>query len=42
VRANTRCVQADYRLVVLPKVSHWLPEHAPAAVAEAIVARARP
>jgi pimeloyl-ACP methyl ester carboxylesterase len=41
VQANTRCVQADYRLVVLPGVSHWLPEHAPAAVAEAIVARAR-
>ncbi len=42
VRANTRCVQADYRLVVLPKVSHWLPEHAPDAVAGAILDRAAP
>lgn len=40
VRANTRCVRADYRLVVLPKISHWLPEQAPAEVAAAIVDRA--
>ncbi|GAA0812642.1 alpha/beta fold hydrolase [Spirilliplanes yamanashiensis] len=40
VAATTRCVRADYRLVVLPGVGHWQPEEAPDAVAEAIVARA--
>jgi pimeloyl-ACP methyl ester carboxylesterase len=37
--ANARFVEADYRLVVLPGISHWQPEEAPDAVAQAIVAR---
>lgn len=32
-------VDADYRFVELAGVSHWIPEHAPAELAEAIIAR---
>ncbi|MDT9593635.1 alpha/beta fold hydrolase [Nocardioides zeae] len=32
-------VRADYELVVLTGVSHWVPEHAPEALAEAILER---
>lgn len=32
-------VDADYELVVLAGVSHWIPEHAPDALAEAILER---
>jgi pimeloyl-ACP methyl ester carboxylesterase len=32
-------VEADYQFVVLRGISHWVPEQAPAATAEAIVAR---
>lgn len=32
-------VDADYELVVLAGVSHWIPEHAPEALAEAILER---
>lgn len=42
--AAERCgdhVAADYRYVELDGVSHWIPEQAPDALAEAILARAR-
>jgi pimeloyl-ACP methyl ester carboxylesterase len=32
-------VTGDYRFVALPGVSHWIPDEAPAALAEAILAR---
>ncbi len=32
-------VAADYQLVVLPGVDHWIPEHAPAELARAILER---
>ncbi|QOC90798.1 alpha/beta fold hydrolase [Micromonospora craniellae] len=35
-------VSGDYHLVELPGVSHWIPDEAPAPLAEAILARARP
>lgn len=35
-----RWVDTAYDLVVLPGVSHWIPDEAPAAVAEAVLARA--
>ncbi|MFI6266313.1 alpha/beta fold hydrolase [Micromonospora sp. NPDC051006] len=34
-------VSGDYRFVELPGVTHWIPDEAPAALAEAIVARVR-
>lgn len=34
-------VEADYRLVELPGVSHWIPERAPEPLADAIAARVR-
>ncbi|MBC7630226.1 alpha/beta hydrolase [Aeromicrobium sp.] len=34
-------VDADYRFVELSGISHWIPEQAPAALAEAIIARTR-
>ncbi|MEV5768607.1 alpha/beta fold hydrolase [Micromonospora sp. NPDC052213] len=34
-------VSADYRFVELPGVSHWIPDEAPAPLAEAILARVR-
>ncbi|MCL7460745.1 alpha/beta fold hydrolase [Micromonospora sp. MSM11] len=37
--ACARHVRADYRFVELPRVSHWIPDEAPAALAEAILAR---
>jgi pimeloyl-ACP methyl ester carboxylesterase len=33
-------VRAPYELVVLPDVDHWVPTHAPPALADAILARA--
>ncbi len=42
--AADRCadhVTGPYELVVLPGVSHWVPEEAPHALAEAVVARVR-
>jgi pimeloyl-ACP methyl ester carboxylesterase len=39
VRGTARWVGADYRLVVLRNVSHWVPEQAPAAVADVVRAR---
>ena len=36
-----RFVDADYRFVEMPGVSHWIPEERPARLAEAIIARAR-
>ena len=36
-----RYVDAPYELVVLDDVSHWIPTHAPAPLAEAILARVR-
>ncbi|MFI5623061.1 alpha/beta fold hydrolase [Nocardioides sp. NPDC051685] len=38
---NARYVQAPYELAVLDGVSHWVPDHAPAALADIVVARAR-
>lgn len=38
--ACERFVTGDYRLLVLPGISHWIPRQAPEALAEAIVARA--
>jgi pimeloyl-ACP methyl ester carboxylesterase len=35
-------VTADYRLVALPGISHWIPEQAPAALADAVLARIAP
>ncbi|MGN9809039.1 alpha/beta fold hydrolase [Micromonospora sp. BQ11] len=34
-------VTGDYRFVTLPRVSHWIPDEAPAPLAEAILARVR-
>jgi pimeloyl-ACP methyl ester carboxylesterase len=39
VRGTGIWVDGDYRLVVLPKISHWVPEQAPAALSDAIRAR---
>ncbi len=39
VRATGRWVDADYRLVVLRKVAHWVPEEAPGPLADVIQAR---
>ena len=36
-----RYVDADYRFVELPGVSHWIPEERPAELAEEIIARVR-
>jgi pimeloyl-ACP methyl ester carboxylesterase len=41
VDRTERCVSADYELVVLPGVSHWIPTHAPEALAEAVLRRVR-
>lgn len=38
----SRWVDAPYDFVALPGVSHWIPEEAPAAVADAVLARDRP
>ncbi|MEH3033628.1 MAG: alpha/beta fold hydrolase [Aeromicrobium erythreum] len=38
---NERFVQADYRLVELPGVSHWIPTEAPDPLADAILERVR-
>ncbi|WP_117208245.1 alpha/beta fold hydrolase [Allorhizocola rhizosphaerae] len=40
-RACARFVSGDYRFVELKGISHWVPDQAPEAVAEAIVARVR-
>ncbi|MEE2032376.1 alpha/beta fold hydrolase [Rhodococcus chondri] len=42
--AAERCgefVEADYEFVVVPDISHWVPEEAPGAVADAVRARVR-
>ncbi|MBZ5734648.1 alpha/beta fold hydrolase [Nocardioides sp. TRM66260-LWL] len=39
VDGTARWVAADYRLVVLPGVSHWIPTQAPEALAEAVLDR---
>lgn len=39
VRLAEEYVDADYELVVLTGVSHWVPEHAPEALAEAVLER---
>jgi pimeloyl-ACP methyl ester carboxylesterase len=42
--AARRCadyVTAEYRFVQLPGVSHWIPDQAPEAVAEAVLERSR-
>lgn len=36
-----RYVDADYRFVEMPGVSHWIPEERPTELADAIIARAR-
>lgn len=40
-RACAAHVSGDYRFVVLPGVTHWIPDEAPASLAEAILARVR-
>ncbi|WP_329013440.1 alpha/beta fold hydrolase [Micromonospora rifamycinica] len=40
-QACARHVSGDYRFVVLPEVSHWIPDRAPGPLAEAILARVR-
>ncbi|PZF87310.1 alpha/beta fold hydrolase [Micromonospora deserti] len=40
-RACADHVTGDYRLLELPGVSHWIPDRAPAVLAEAILARVR-
>lgn len=41
VDATEQYVDADYRLVVLEGVSHWIPNEAPRALADAIIERVR-
>jgi pimeloyl-ACP methyl ester carboxylesterase len=41
VEATAEYVDADYRLVVLEGVSHWIPSEAPAALAAAVIERVR-
>ena len=36
-----RCVEADYRFVVLPGVSHWIPDERPAELAGLVLERLR-
>lgn len=38
---TSRFVDADYRFVEMPGVSHWIPEERPVELADAIIARAR-
>ncbi|WP_328343864.1 alpha/beta fold hydrolase [Micromonospora sp. NBC_00421] len=40
-QACARHVSGDYRFVVLPGVTHWIPDEAPGPLAEAILARVR-
>ncbi len=39
---SARYVVADYRLEILPAVSHWIPDEAPDRLAEIILARVSP